>query len=317
MILTCPECASRYFVDDANIGPQGRKVRCASCGHAWREGGAAAAIAIDSSSFAPSFGAGFEPQFAPNFEPAAPEVAPVKLRTVRADVSSRIREEAVEKRKTREAAAVGATWAVLAAGFCALALMAVMFKTDVVRMLPATAGAYAFARMPVNPVGLAIDSVQGGPGLQDGRAALKISGLERNVETHPLDAAPLSVSLIDKAGHKILSQIARPPAGPIQPGETLPFSVSFFDPPMQAASFQVEFAFDAMKPSPRPIKAQAHPPIASQIVLGTPSGAPASSAQRNGSAAPPVLPLPAARDAQPLPASSPYALPSSATTTHG
>src|SRR5277367_1499259 len=35
MILTCPECATGYFVEDDQIQARGRSVRCAACGHRW------------------------------------------------------------------------------------------------------------------------------------------------------------------------------------------------------------------------------------------------------------------------------------------
>jgi len=35
MILTCPSCSASYNVDNAQIGPEGREVRCKKCKHVW------------------------------------------------------------------------------------------------------------------------------------------------------------------------------------------------------------------------------------------------------------------------------------------
>src|SRR5476649_1343084 len=37
MILTCPNCDTRYSVDGAKFPAAGRTVRCAKCGHSWHQ----------------------------------------------------------------------------------------------------------------------------------------------------------------------------------------------------------------------------------------------------------------------------------------
>lgn len=44
MILTCPSCGTQYAVKEGAIPPQGRKVRCASCGTSWLQSAEQAAL---------------------------------------------------------------------------------------------------------------------------------------------------------------------------------------------------------------------------------------------------------------------------------
>lgn len=37
MVVTCPQCAKRYMLDEALIPQEGRQVRCISCYHIWRQ----------------------------------------------------------------------------------------------------------------------------------------------------------------------------------------------------------------------------------------------------------------------------------------
>src|SRR5215475_7353985 len=35
MLITCQSCATSYEVGPSSLGPSGRSVRCARCGHVW------------------------------------------------------------------------------------------------------------------------------------------------------------------------------------------------------------------------------------------------------------------------------------------
>ena len=277
MILTCPDCATRYFVDETKLGPQGRKVRCAGCGASWR-----AEAEIEPLDLTPAVVAA----------PAEPVMeAPVRPAEA---LPKSFRAQAEARRRTRQAVAAGAVWAGLAAALVVLMLAAVVFRVQVVRMWPRTAGAYAAVRLPVNPLGLSPEGVQASPGLQDGRAMLFVKGVERNIEAAPRPPAALRVSLYDKGGARLASQVVRVDGEPLKPGEGRAFQAAFVDPPLAGSQVGVDFVFG---------------PGRSRMALDGPDAAPRTAPRLRGLQAAPER---AAKLAQPLPAGSPYALPTAA-----
>ena len=285
MILTCPQCATRYFVREGSIPEDGRNVRCASCANMWRA--TAADLTVDLSELSQ------EDVYSDASPPPPPVVQEPPLPT-------RIREKAKAERRTREAMTAGVVWAVLCAGFALVLVGAVLFRVQVVRIFPATAGAYAAVRLPVNPTGLSLEQVQGGTGLSDGRPSMIISGMERNVETEYRPPAPIRVALFDKAGRRVKEQVSQVEGAPLQPGETRAFTVRIFDPPIDVAEFQVEFSLEALDANRK--KAQHEP-------RGHVAGAKRLPLRGTTATAEPAVEGAHPVEAKPLPSNSPYALP--------
>lgn len=266
-------------------------MRCAACGASWR-----------------AEAAHREPaplELKP--EPVAPATGPEPVKPAGTEAAKTFRAKTEAVRRTRSAAMAGVVWGALGAACVALVVAAALFRVDVVRLWPRTAGAYAKVGLPVNPTGLAPENVLAGPGLKNGHAAVIVSGVVRNVETRSHDPAPLRVALLDKAGKTLTSMVIELPPGRLQPGQTRPFSTAFLDPPSAAANVQVEFVLNAAKPAHG--KASEH---AAAEHHGESHMASAESNHLRGPAEPTPHAAPAAKEAQALPADSPYALPAAA-----
>ncbi len=292
MILTCPDCATRYFVDETKLGPQGRKVRCASCGASWR-----AETQVETLDLTPAVAA------SPPETAMATPVRPAEA------LPKSFRAQAEARRRTRQAVAAGVVWAGLAASFVVLMLAAVVFRIQVVRVWPRTAGAYAAVRLPVNPLGLSPEAIQASPGLQGGRAMLFVKGLERNVEASPRPTAALRVSLYDKGGARLASQVAPVGGELLKAGEARSFQAAFADPPLAGSQVGVDFVFEPVR---KPV-ARRNQLALSGASVGSVRGTP----RLRGLQAAPASPTPSAKLAQPLPAGSPYALPVAASAQAG
>ncbi len=235
MILTCPNCATRYFLHDVLVGSAGRTVKCTSCGSTWR------AEAHEDDPL---------PLIAPTAEPAEPEPVAAKpasdtLSALPADrLPQAFRARAQEQRKVREAAATGAIWAGLASGLVLVIALAAVFRMDVVRLWPKTASAYAAVGLPVNTTGLIIEQVKAAQGSDGGHPAVMVSGVMRNIADRTVKAPLLRVSLLGKDGHAVARKLADPAGPQIRPGETRHFTVGVVDPPKTASDVEVTFVLD-------------------------------------------------------------------------
>jgi predicted Zn finger-like uncharacterized protein len=230
MILTCPECATGYFVDDSQMRPGGRKVRCANCGARWTAHAEGPLELVTSE----------EGALARESDPPG-EPAPITAE----ELPRVFRDRAQEERRMRQAAVAGVAWAAAAVAVVALIAIGIVFRDAVVRAWPPTASLYAAIGLPVNPTGLVIEQVRAEPSLLQGHAALTVSGVIRNVVDRAVVAPPLRISLVNAQGKRVAGQIAYLDNARVPPGETRHFVTSIFDPPYSAANLQVDFALDA------------------------------------------------------------------------
>lgn len=303
MILSCPDCATRYFVPDHSIGPQGRTVRCTACGFAWRaEGETTLDLVADEVE-----GAVAREPAAPPPEPDAPLSAPELPRAFRA--------RAEERRRMRQAIVAGAVWAVLGAGFLALMASAWLFRVEVVELYPRAAAAYALVGVPVNVTGLEFEDVEA-RAAPDGTRAVEVSGRLRNVRGEPRVPPPVRVALLDGEGQVIDRRIVELSDEPVPPGHVRYFSVTVPDPRNRAADVDLVFMPDTRRSrpaavTPRPAAPAPAPTPEAAPDAETGAGPPPSPAEAAGLRPTPGLD-PAPIEARPLPAGGPLGLDSGA-----
>lgn len=89
MLISCPNCATNFSVPDSALGPKGRTLKCAKCGHKWHQNPLAAEddFGLDEDAFPPPpLSPPSQPRMDHDFQPvAAPSdlgMAPVAPRSV-------------------------------------------------------------------------------------------------------------------------------------------------------------------------------------------------------------------------------------------
>ena len=231
-----------------------RQVRCTDCGKRWR---AQPLGELDLVSTPEEGAVAQEP--ATIVSAKAPEPALAELPGEKLPKAYRARADA--ERRLKEAAGAGIIWAGMSAVLVVMIASAVVFRVDMVRLWPRTAGAFASVGLPVNRVVLVIEQLSAEPSLQDGHAALTISGVLRNIENKAVSAPPLRLSLLNPAGKRVGGKVAAAAYPLVPPGETRHFAIAILDPPSTAKDQEIGFVLDPG--AAKAVKAAAADPHAS------------------------------------------------------
>ena len=178
MILTCPECATGYFVDDGLVKASGRTVRCAGCAHRWTAYPPAADKPLDlvtSEERDRQAGRGRGTGSAHRRRPAPPVPRPRR-----------------EERRNRRATLNGGCAGRRAAGGAGAAGTRGGVPRAVVKVWPPTASLFAAIDTPVNAAGVVVEQARAETALRDSHPAWVISGAVR-ITDHPVTAPPLRI----------------------------------------------------------------------------------------------------------------------------
>ncbi len=237
MILTCPQCSTRYQADAAKFQPSGRNVRCAKCGHLWHQD-------------APPVETDMTPDIAVvDDTPAPPTPEPMPARPAAFSPSPTVSREAVHMVTPPEAPSrvpaqlmTGLGWVGLIALVLLVGWTAMIFRQQIATVWPQSASLYSALGVKTNATGIDIRDVSYQFRNQDGQRVLVVSGVLDNQTTRELPVPQIRVALIDDDRHELYHWNFVPGIMTLKTGQTSKFSTRLTDPPAGARHFELRFA---------------------------------------------------------------------------
>ncbi|HEV2153321.1 MJ0042-type zinc finger domain-containing protein [Bradyrhizobium sp.] len=281
MHIVCPHCTTSYAIKLASLGANGRTVRCSRCKETWvayaedaiEEASvpamAAASQADDQSDLADQWNS-----YAKDDNSAdAPVVDSPSIASDWPDEGAKeIEDEWTAAARAAEEDAAGAqhqSWfrglfsrrgarvkrpvptvaprksyfglPTACAAMAALVLALIMWRGDVVRLLPQTAAFYKLVGLDVNLRGLAFKDVKLSSESVDGKQVLVIEGVIVGQGKKPLDIPRLRFAVRDAQGAEIYAWNTVLEQTVLQPGERAFFRSRLASPPAEGRNIDVRF----------------------------------------------------------------------------
>jgi len=263
MIVTCPACSTRYVVDPAAIGPRGRTVRCANCGHEWVQTVPEEVLEAQAEAHAAAPVEEAEPADAAVRHEAEAEEPPAGDGQTEAP---RRREQPLPRGnnlpavpdRTRRQWIIG--WVAVVAALILLIGVLVGFRERIMQAWPATIGVYE--AIGLGPDGAEDQGVQEDAAIseprpagevlafgnlnlslseKDGVPVLTVSGDVQNPSERAYAVPTIEATLLDSAKTELHSWTFEPPVPRLGPGETAQFTTRLSNPPAAVREAVLEF----------------------------------------------------------------------------
>jgi predicted Zn finger-like uncharacterized protein len=278
MHIVCPHCITSYAINPATLGEAGRTVRCARCKEVWL---ARPEDAIEPAAAMAEAGPGArEREIAAEWNAAAGEDDAGSAPHVdspplaggwqsdeeassdgKADWISLIRDaddveeieheprgawfgdllkrKRPEKARSRLGLLTGLPTTVAAMGALVVALL--VWRADVVRLLPQTASFYKLAGFNVNLRGVSFKDVKVSTETVEGKPVLVIEGVIVGETKKPIELPRLRFSVRDAQGSEIYAWNTVLDQTTLQPGERAWFKSRLASPPAEGKSIDIRF----------------------------------------------------------------------------
>lgn len=238
MILSCPSCATRYLVDDAQIGSTGRTVRCAKCRHSWHQD--PPEEILDAVEFA-----------APPAEPAP--------------IPKGSNLPALPRKRQRQGGGRTVGWVGFVLTVAVIVGGGYFARNQIVELWPPSARLFTLVDpsipFPYTPGSMAKTEMAPktpqpvGAGLKffdiktnydevDKKQVLIVSGVIRNMSKSDKTVPRIRISLVDAQQKEIHFWIVTADHGTLQPGQSANFRTRLVDPPADVAGLNAKFIGD-------------------------------------------------------------------------
>ncbi len=241
MILTCPQCQTRYQADATRFPAAGRDVRCAKCGHVWRQMPPQPEPEPDLGVVEP-----VEQQQPPEPTPQPQAFAPPEQIRRPPPIHEREPVQQAEPVRPREGwrarLAQAGGWAALGIVILVLGWVAIFFRRDIATLWPQSASLYRAVGLSVNASGIQFVGVANKLVIEDGAHVLVVSGKLVNTSAHEIPVPQIRIGLQDAQKRELYHWPVIPSVPTLKPGQSAPFLTRLANPPGAVHDVEVTFA---------------------------------------------------------------------------